>query len=182
MCYLLLDRKGFLNLGIKTNLWEIQRLRNVSQEGALLSRCPFCDRIEKITPGIVLGKTSVVIFQLPLLVGSLMMRQVQHQCLDAGHLLRCHSRVPAENPQQVTDTAFNVRWNWFFESDFDKTLTHLQGLMSFPFWWSPKLPDSERPVRISGFEKQYLLPNTSICFPTRISSQRKCPISPLWVK
>lgn len=69
-----------------------------------------------------------------------------------------------------------------FESDFDKILPQLLGLMLFPFWWSPELSAGERSERISGFEKHYLLTNASISFPTQISTQRKCTISPLWVK
>lgn len=168
-----------------TNLWGRPSLGNVSQEGAsaeLVSFFPWSDWDDNFRNYLGEDFCHPPSFRSqPWLAGFITVRQAWRQCLDAWHLLRCHSRVPAGSPQLVTGTTSNFRRNWVFKSDFDKTLAQLQGLMRFPFWCSPKLPDSEKSERISGFEKQRLLTNTSISFSTQISSQRKCTIPSLSV-
>lgn len=177
VCYW--SEKGFLNLGIRTNLWEIQSLRNVSQEGGsaeVVSFClwsdwedhfrnyfgeDLCDHLSDPTAGGI------------------------HYC-GTGSTPVSGCKSPFAMPQQSScwkPTAGDCHClTGSFESDFDKILPQLLGLMLFPFWWSPELSASERSERISGFEKHYLLTNASISFPTQISTQRKCTISPLWVK
>ena len=71
----------------------------------------------------------------------------------------------------------------FYKCDFEKIFTQLQGMMHFPWWNSPKLSNSDKSSKsISRFEKQHLLANAAISFPTQISSQRKFIAVSLWLK